>query len=707
MEINVKNISKTYKAKQGKRVVFANQTASFYSGTINVLKGPSGCGKTTLLSILGLLETPDSGHVEYVGFGEERNRNAAFRRNNVSFLFQEDPLFEDMTAEEYLRLAGPGRDDFSKRVEKLGISPLLGKKCSELSKGEFARLSILRVIAEDKPIALLDEPTGNLDAENKRIVFETLESMAKERLVIVASHDFDESSVSNCHVYEIGGGEIRPLFERGTTADCAIPDRKRPRKTLGKNIRRHALKSVFGKTRRLTVFSAIASMAFGFFVPCLASASLFDSKSYVASALTEGRVLSVETKSNQTLAKCFRLCSNDVYIDGAGTIPIPICYGGEGSLYFETEVGSMADDQLWLPKSICDESRVSEGDKAILYGKEYGIRSIEDDLRNDGSVGLFGVVPATLATERFRSSSIRLVDENVEPLRNFLSNSGIRLPVAGRLIPSQGEVFSLVVPATLKESGWSEEKVLSLLGDREFLIKPGDTASGEFDLSTVYKRISFGGVEFSYQEEDRLFISISIPRRVSEEIEKKYYEYGLLSLFGKDSYVVPSDQFEHIELSPTETDFRGAVSQGDAESAKTIASLSPLFSILAVFVSFFWVAAIVFLEFRIGTRFSTHSMFMERVGYAKPKAYYPFLASYTYFCLIPFGCSLIASVAFGGKFLSRCFGVGIAGFSYYFPEIWLGAAFSLLAVIALTMALCIFCLRQSGSRKAIQETIGD
>lgn len=192
----------------GHNEVLKNIDLCFNKGKIHVVFGPSGSGKTTLLALIGGLDIPAEGCVLFEGkdivneIGLER-----YRRENVSFIFQNYNLIEYLTAIENVRLVSKNKDDKDPYVflEDVGISHEEAKRnVLGLSGGEQQRVAIARALASERDIILADEPTGNLDSENAQTVLKILCDAAKNhnKCVIVASH-WEEFKQTADSVYEL------------------------------------------------------------------------------------------------------------------------------------------------------------------------------------------------------------------------------------------------------------------------------------------------------------------------------------------------------------------------------------------------------------------------------------------------------------------------------------------------------------------------
>jgi len=170
-------------------------------GEYVAINGPSGCGKTTLLSILGLLDTPTGG--SYVLSGEDvSNLSAAdrarIRNRQIGFIFQAFNLIGDLTVYENVELPltyrGMGAAERKKRVhdalERVGMSHRVKHYPSQLSGGQQQRVAVARAVAGDPAILLADEPTGNLDSTNGEAVMELLRELHRGGATIcMVTHD--------------------------------------------------------------------------------------------------------------------------------------------------------------------------------------------------------------------------------------------------------------------------------------------------------------------------------------------------------------------------------------------------------------------------------------------------------------------------------------------------------------------------------------
>ena len=198
-KISAKNISKQYEEDNQ---VLKDFNYTFEKGKMYVVMGPSGSGKTTLLNILGSLENADTGSV----FADDMeitdlsgDEKAEFRMKHIGFIFQAFYLnprisvLDNVIVPMLVNKDIPKKERRSIAMEKLktfNIDSYHNKKAKKLSGGEQQRVAIARAMANNPDIILADEPTGNLDEINEKIVFEYLKRLAEDgKIVIVVSHN--------------------------------------------------------------------------------------------------------------------------------------------------------------------------------------------------------------------------------------------------------------------------------------------------------------------------------------------------------------------------------------------------------------------------------------------------------------------------------------------------------------------------------------
>jgi putative ABC transport system ATP-binding protein len=162
----------------------------FERGKMYVILGPSGCGKTTLLSLLGGLDIPKAGRILYEGEDIGGKKLERYRRDHVSFVFQNYNLIDYMTPLENVMLTA--RQDPAEALAQLGLTEDESRRSVlKLSGGQQQRVAIARALATETPVILADEPTGNLDADTAGDITAIFRKAALkyDRCVIVVTHN--------------------------------------------------------------------------------------------------------------------------------------------------------------------------------------------------------------------------------------------------------------------------------------------------------------------------------------------------------------------------------------------------------------------------------------------------------------------------------------------------------------------------------------
>ena len=218
--IEINNLEKSYNKKKIKVIDKVNY--KFKNGKIYSLIGPSGSGKSTLLNLLSLIDIPNSGTIlinnQKINF-KEKNKNDQIRSKKIGIIYQDKNLLSDFTVLENVYL--PRLAISNNKIDALKDSKNLLKKffllkrqnhfTSELSGGEMQRVAIARALINTPSIILADEPTGNLDFKNAKIVFKTLFKLrSKNRLIIYATHNRYFANLADCKI-ELFNGKIKTI----------------------------------------------------------------------------------------------------------------------------------------------------------------------------------------------------------------------------------------------------------------------------------------------------------------------------------------------------------------------------------------------------------------------------------------------------------------------------------------------------------------
>ena len=214
--IQLDGVSKVFYTEEVETHALHDIHLTITPGEFVAIAGPSGCGKTTLLSILGLLDTPTSGQYRLVGEPVEKltaSQRAQIRNREIGFIFQAFNLIGDLTVYENVELPLTYRNmpvaERKKRVqealERVGMAHRMTHYPAQLSGGQQQRVAVARAIAGSPSVLLADEPTGNLDSTNGEAVMELLKELHRGGATIVmVTHDprYAEYAQRGIHLFD-------------------------------------------------------------------------------------------------------------------------------------------------------------------------------------------------------------------------------------------------------------------------------------------------------------------------------------------------------------------------------------------------------------------------------------------------------------------------------------------------------------------------
>ena len=195
--IRAEQLGRTYVTPRGEVRALVDVNLEIAERDFAVLRGPSGCGKTTLLLTLGGMLRPGTGRVLWRGedlYAWSAARRAALRARDIGFVFQMFHLIPYLTVLENVRLATQGESDggvgrAGELLDRMGLAARREHRPGELSAGERQRAALARALAARPSLLLADEPTGNLDPANARLVFAQIARFHEEGgTVFVVTH---------------------------------------------------------------------------------------------------------------------------------------------------------------------------------------------------------------------------------------------------------------------------------------------------------------------------------------------------------------------------------------------------------------------------------------------------------------------------------------------------------------------------------------
>lgn len=219
--LQVQHLRKQFQS--GDETVHAVEDVTFSvpTGTFAAIVGKSGSGKSTLLALLGALDTPTSGSIT---IGDQELTTASdsqlmkYRRHDIGFVFQQYNLVPNLTALENVMLpmefagmsAAKRRQRAAELLDQVGLSPAKQiRKPSRLSGGEQQRVAIARALANKPKLILADEPTGNLDTQTGKVIFELLHDLSRSQdtTIVAVTHDLAIAGKTDT-VFRLNDGKL-------------------------------------------------------------------------------------------------------------------------------------------------------------------------------------------------------------------------------------------------------------------------------------------------------------------------------------------------------------------------------------------------------------------------------------------------------------------------------------------------------------------
>ncbi len=243
--LTLKDIHKDYPAGDMKVAALRGVSIAFRKSEFVSILGPSGCGKTTLLNIIGGLDQYTSGDLMIGGKSTKNFHDAdwdAYRNHSIGFVFQSYNLIPHQSVlanvELALTISGVSKTERRRRAKealiKVGLEQELNKRPNQMSGGQMQRVAIARALVNNPEILLADEPTGALDSETSVQIMELLKEIAKDRLVIMVTHNPELAETYSTRIIRILDGKIigdtNPFEEpKQETAPALVKGKKEKR----------------------------------------------------------------------------------------------------------------------------------------------------------------------------------------------------------------------------------------------------------------------------------------------------------------------------------------------------------------------------------------------------------------------------------------------------------------------------------------------
>ena len=216
--LEIRNLVKVYKTKGGAEVrALDGVSVKFEEKGMVFLLGKSGSGKSTLLNLCGGLDSPDAGEIIIKGRSSKDFSQSDFdsyRNTFVGFVFQEYNILNEFSVEDNIALAlelqgkNKNKEQVHSILAQVDLENFAKRKPNTLSGGQKQRVAIARALVKNPEIIMADEPTGALDSNTGKQVFDTLKKLSREKLVIVVSHDREFAEIYGDRIIELKDGKI-------------------------------------------------------------------------------------------------------------------------------------------------------------------------------------------------------------------------------------------------------------------------------------------------------------------------------------------------------------------------------------------------------------------------------------------------------------------------------------------------------------------
>ncbi len=368
--LQLKNIVKNYPAGDHTVRALRGICLQFRQNEFVSILGPSGCGKTTMLNIIGGLDKYTSGDLVISGRSTRDFKDRdwdAYRNHSVGFVFQSYNLIPHQSVlqnvELALTLSGVSKRERRQRakqaLERVGLGDQLRKRPSQLSGGQMQRVAIARALVNNPEIILADEPTGALDTETSVQVMEILKEIAKDRLVIMVTHNPELANTYSTRIIRMLDGEI--------TSDSAPLNEEERRE-----IREQEQRAIFGKMQRVRKPSMSWGTSFG-----LSLKNLFSKKGRTILTSFAGSIGIIGIALIFAVSNGATNFINDIQEDTLSSYPITLeATTVDIGTLMQTFMGVASDDNVHENDAVYSQSVMAEMINALN-----NMESTENDLK--------------------------------------------------------------------------------------------------------------------------------------------------------------------------------------------------------------------------------------------------------------------------------------------------------------------------------------
>lgn len=285
--LNIRHLNKKYYVKSEKTFELCDISFDIPDNSLTFILGKSGCGKTTLLNLIGCIDKPDDGLIVLDGqnITELKEKDLVQIRNkHIGFVFQDFNLIDDLDVYDNICLSftlkgeKPNEGYIDSILQKLGIFSHKRRKISELSGGQKQRVAIARALIKKPKILICDEPTGALDSETSKDIFELLKSLTKECSILVVTHDEEYASEYGNQIIRLKDGR-QENSNLSLTDDFAFNKKREPiKKPSFSFFTKMAAKNLKAKKGRFAIAATISVLSASIIGLAFAIATLNEEK---------------------------------------------------------------------------------------------------------------------------------------------------------------------------------------------------------------------------------------------------------------------------------------------------------------------------------------------------------------------------------------------------------------------------------------------
>ena len=401
--LELKKVSKFYNDDGNINTGILKVDLKLNIGEFVIITGESGSGKSTLLNVISGLDSYEEGEM-YINGKETSHYNKydfeEYRKKYIANIFQDFNLINSYTVYQNIELMmilnGYSKKDIKKRVleiiDKVGLTKFKNTKVSKLSGGQKQRVAIARAVVKDTPIIVADEPTGNLDTKSAKNVIEILKNIAKDKLVIIVTHNIEQFEQYATRIIKMHDGKIIENREIAKIDEDNLIKESNSKKITFLNKLRLGIRNTFNiKSKFLLLFMVFFFITSALFLEYtsfkLAESNIDNGVSVTFKDLSENRILikkqdktsfSEEDYSKiSNLQNIDYIVKNDVFLDTQITISRSTTKG-YGECWYATTINDVKNF-----KEQVDVGRIPEQEnEAILQtsSKNYYIENFVDEV---------------------------------------------------------------------------------------------------------------------------------------------------------------------------------------------------------------------------------------------------------------------------------------------------------------------------------------